>query len=235
MSATQVPARLPLIEEIRFVLSACQYARSARDYAGRFVDALATATGSPCAIWLHWPLHPEEVVAQTGELALHPLLSLCAAHPDGAPFICHDLDEAAIHSVAAAPVMFRSTVTGVLAVINASRYSAADLQLLAFTARTALLEYESRQQADELELTTMARRAADLAHDLRQTLGILEACTCLMEFALAPADPRAREHLDEMHRQIDLAGGIIENSLRGYTARGDASRDLANSAMSMVT
>ena len=131
--------------------------------------------------------------------------------------------------------MFRDSIAGVLAVANGIRpYTAADLQLLAFTGRTALLEYESRRQAEELELSTMARRVADLAHELRQPLSILEACACLLECVL-PADTRGREHLEEIHQQIDLAGGIVERAVRGYTPRLEVSRDLANSAMSMVT
>lgn len=233
MSATHVAAPLPLIEEIRSVLSACQYARAARDYAGQFVTALAASTQSPCAIWLNAPAHLGDVVAQAADIDLPRLLSLCGSMPR----LANDLDgTGGIHSLAAAPVMFRDTVAGVVAVANAARpYTAADLQLLAFTARSALLEYESRQQADELELTTMARRVADLAHDLRQPLGILEACACLLELALTPVDARAREHLEVMHRQLDLAGGIVEQTIHGYAPRLEASRDLANSAMSMVT
>jgi signal transduction histidine kinase len=233
MFATQVLLRPSATEEIRSVLGACQYAPSARDYALQLVRALAAATDSPCAIWLNWPPHPTDVVAQTGDASAGALSALC----DCAPLAANDLaDGSGLHSIAAAPMMFRSSVAGVLAVANrAHAYTTADLALLAQIGRTAVLEFETRVHAEELKLQTMARRVADLAHELRQPLSILEACACLLELVLEPVDPRAREHLDEMHHQLDLAGCSIEQTLRGYAPRLESSRACAKSAISMVT
>ena len=88
MSASQVLARLPLIEQIRDVLGACQYAGNPADYAGQFVAALAAATESPCALWLNWPVRAGNIVAQTECAPRWPLLSLCG----DAPLVANDLD-----------------------------------------------------------------------------------------------------------------------------------------------
>jgi signal transduction histidine kinase len=233
MFATQVPARRSITEQIRDVLGACQYVANARDYASQLIRAVAAATDSPCAIWLDTAMHGQTVVAQTDNAPTGRLLLLCA----GGPCLHNALSDAGgILSIAATPVMFRSSIAGMIAVANSSRpYTSADLQLLSQAGRTALLEYETRVQAAETESETMAKRVADMMHDLRQPLSILEACTCLLEMALAPVEARAREHLDEMHRQLDRASGLMEGAVRGYRVRVDASRDLANAAISLVT
>ena len=233
MSATPVLERLSLTEEIRHILSSCQYAVTAGEYAGQLTAAVAAATESACAIWLDGPPQAPRVAALTGSAPALHLISLCA----GAPLIDHQCGgEAGVHSIAAAPVMFRSSPAGVLAVANgARRYTAADLQLLAFIGRTALLEYEAREQAEELEMKTMARRVADLAHDLRQPLGILEACACVLELVLPQSEARAHGHLQQMQGQIDLAGAILGSAVQSYAPRLDCSRDLANPAISMLT
>lgn len=233
MFATQVLARPSITEQIRDVLGACEYVASARDYASRLIRAVAAATDSPCAVWLDRSMHGHTVVAQTENAPTGRLLSLCAS----GPVLNNELsDGGGIHSIAAAPVMFRSSIAGTIAVGNGSRpYTSADLQLLSQAGRTALLEYETRVQAEQMESETMARRVADMLHDLRQPLSILEACACLLEIALAPVEARTREHLDEMHRQLDRASGLMEDAVRGYRLPVDASRDRANPEMSLVT
>ena len=233
MFATQVLARPSATEEIRDLLISCQYAANAREYAGQVVKALAAATDSQFAIWFDWPVHLSTVVAQTEATISSGLLALCHC----APLIDNDLGHnSGLRSIAAARVIFRSSVAGVLAVGNGARpYTAADLDLLAQTGRIALVQYETRRHAEELELIPTPQQVANLAHDLRQPLGILEACASVLELVLPSAETRAREHIREMHRQLDLAGDIIDQTVRGCTPRVAPSRVCANSAISMVT
>lgn len=219
MLATQVLAPLVVADKIRSVLSACQYAWNADDYAQQLVRTLAIATHSEYAIWLNWPAGQGDPVAQTGgcRTVLSRLRSLC----DCAPRLANDLDERfGIRSIAAAPVMFRSFTVGVLAVANGDRpYTPADLDLLREIGGSALAEYESRERAEALGLPSMPDRMADFIHELRQPLGVLEACACFLELVLPEGEVRAREQLEEMHSQLDVASRILGERARAYAPR----------------
>ena len=237
MPATQVPAHPAVAEEIQDVLSACQYAWNGRDYACQLVLKLAALTDSPYAVWLNWPLSREGIVAQTENLpSPECLLSLC----ERAPLLRNDLEnEFGIHSMAAAPVILRSSMLGVLAVANGARpYAPAVLDLLAGVGRTALVEYECREHAACIGLTGMPQRMAHLVHRLRQPLGNLEASLCFLELVLPAAEPRVNEQIAKMQAQLDLVGEIINEAVQGYARRKAPEAEslvLANSAMSMVT
>ncbi len=225
MFATQVLASSPDPDQVRTLIRSCRFTETSADYVSQIVRSVAAATESQFAIWLEWPVHATTVVAQTNGPVPPGLIALCSR----TPMIASDW-------IVAAPVCFRSTIVGVLAAANGRRpYTSADVSLLSQVGRTAVLEYEIRRQAEALAMEPMASRVANMTHDLRQPLGILEACTCLLEIALPPGETRAREHLEEMHRQLDLAGAIVDEAVAGYTGCLEASRDFTNSAISMVT
>src|SRR5690242_4395904 len=116
MTATQVLANHAIAEKIRGVLTACRYIFSPCEYARRVVRTIASVTHSQYAVWLNWPAGPESVVAETdGFCSRARIPSLCEA----VPRLSNDLDPTAgVRSIAAAPIMFRSSITGVLAVFN---------------------------------------------------------------------------------------------------------------------
>jgi signal transduction histidine kinase len=246
MHATKVLAHPAVAERTREVLSACQYASTPGDYARRVVETLASVTDSEYAIWLNWPAGPESVVAETQGFPFRSrVLALC----DYAPCRCTKLDPRdGVHSIAVAPIMFRSSITGVLAVVNgALPYTPSDLNLLRDVGRTAVLEYEMLERAEALGVATPRQRTADLVHELRQPLGILEACAFYLELVLPASEARAREQLAEMQRQLNRASGILDEGTRVYPRCNsvpvfeepepdeEESRILTNSAMSMVT
>jgi signal transduction histidine kinase len=157
-----------------------------------------------------------------------------------------------IHSVAAAPILFRHSVAGALAVANSSQpYSSADLDLLEEVGRAALLHYESMERAAALDLASPYRGIADIVHDMRQPLSTLGVCTYYLELILPAEAVKAREQLVEMQTQLDCAGRILDEGARGYAPRTappcagvlpepalpEAAESLAltNSAISMVT
>jgi signal transduction histidine kinase len=246
MHATKVLAHPAVAERTREVLSACQYASTPGDYARRVVETLASVTDSEYAIWLNWPAGPESVVAETQGFPFRSrVLALC----DYAPCRCTKLDPRdGVHSIAVAPIMFRSSITGVLAVVNGVLpYTPSDLNLLRDVGRTAVLEYEMLERAEALGVATPRQRTADLVHELRQPLGILEACAFYLELVLPASEARAREQLAEMQRQLNRASGILDEGTRVYPRCNsvpvfeepepdeEESRILTNSAMSMVT
>jgi GAF domain-containing protein len=246
MSATRFLAHHAVAEKVRNVLSACRYIFTPRDYARRVVGTVATVTQSQYAVWLNWPAGPESLVAETEGFAWQArVLSLC----EGVPRLSNDLEPGdGVYSIAAAPVMFRSSITGVLAVANgAILYTPADLQFLEAIGRAAVLEHESLERAETLGLANPRQRDVDLVHGLRQPLGILEACTYYLELILAAGEDRARDQLAEMQTQLVRASSILDKSLQGHApcfsgpglaeteAAETASRFLTNSAMSMVT
>jgi signal transduction histidine kinase len=215
MHATKVLAHPAVAERTREVLSACQYASTPGDYARRVVETLASVTDSEYAIWLNWPAGPESVVAETQGFPFRSrVLALC----DYAPCRCTKLDPRdGVHSIAVAPIMFRSSITGVLAVVNgALPYTPSDLNLLRDVGRTAVLEYEMLERAEALGVATPRQRTADLVHELRQPLGILEACAFYLELVLPASEARAREQLAEMQRQLNRASGILDEGTRVY-------------------
>jgi GAF domain-containing protein len=243
MTATQVLAPTTVADEIRNVLSACRHQRNAADYASRLVQTLAEVTHSQHAMWLNWPANPVCVVAQTA--GLNPLGEYLIAN-ERLRVLANDRSTAdGIRSVAAAPVWFRSLVVGVLAVANGDEpYTPAHVELLEGIGRVAVAENESLQCAEALGLSE-EQRLVDMVHGLRQPLGIMEACAFLLDMSLTPSQIRAREHLQEMLRQLHRASGILDQSAASYASRGSRTDDtepeesdsfvLTNSAMSMVT
>jgi hypothetical protein len=218
MSATQVHAHLAVSERIRDVLGSCQYAHTAQEYARQVVEALAVATHSQYAVWMNWPFEEGIVSQAEGSDALARLLQLCKY----APLLSNDVAPGfGIHSFAAAPVLFRSTTAGVLAVGGGSRpYTTSDLELLEEVGRAALPQYESLVHTESLGITSAARRLADLAHDLRQPLGTLEACAFYLDLILPEDETKAREQLPEMQSQLDAASRLLAESTQGYFSRG---------------
>jgi signal transduction histidine kinase len=218
MPATQVHAHLAVSERIRNVLGSCQYARTAQEYARQVVEALAVATRSPHAVWMNWPFEEGILSQADGSDALACLLQLCKH----APLLSNEIAPGfGIHSLAAAPVLFRSTTAGVLAVGGSSRpYTTSDLELLEEVGRAALPQYESLVHTESLGITTAARRLADLAHDLRQPLGTLEASTFYLDLILPEEETKAREQLSEMQSQLDAASRLLDESTQGYFSRG---------------
>jgi signal transduction histidine kinase len=246
MHATKVLVRHAVAERTREVLSACQYASTPGDYARRLVETLANITSSECAIWLNWPVSPESVVAETqGFPFRRRVLALC----DYAPRRCTKLDPRdGVHSIAVAPILFRSSITGVLAVANGAKpYTPCDLNLLRDVGSMAVLEYETLERAEALGVATPRQRTADFVHELRQPLGVLEACAYYLDLVLPASESRAREQLAEIKKQLDRAGGILDKGSRVYPRCNsvpvfeepepddEESLPLTNSAMSMVT
>ncbi len=245
MTATQLLAPVGVSERVRTVLAACRRERTASDYAQRLIDSLVEVTNSKHGIWLDLPASPGQVVAVTG--GGNPLTRLNIEKK--LPFFEDHLglgDET--QSVAAAPIWFRSSVVGVLAVANGARpYTASDLDLLEAVGRVAVAEHESLLRVEALGLANNQQELTDLAHALRQPLGILEACAYLLELSLPDSESRARDQIGMMHKQLDRASGILDRSTRVYTParsrpRTDErapeesdSRLLTKSAMSMVT
>jgi signal transduction histidine kinase len=215
MHATKVLAHHAVAERTREVLSACQYASTPGDYARRLMETLAGVTNSEYAVWLNWPAGPESVVAETQDFPFRSrVLALC----DYAPRRSTKLDPRdGLHSIAVAPVMFRSSITGVLAVANgALPYTPCDLNLLRDVGRTAVLEYEILERAEALGVATPRQRTADVLHQLRQPLGILEACAFYIDLVLPPSEAKAREQVAEMQRQLDRASGILDEATQAY-------------------
>jgi GAF domain-containing protein len=246
MSATQPLKHHAVAEKIRDVLSACRHILSPRGYALRVVGTIASVTHSQYALWLNWPAGPESLVAETAGFPWRArVFSLCEA----VPRLSNHLEPGAgVHSIAAAPIMFRSSIIGVLAVVNgALPYTPADLDLLSGIGRSALLEHESLERAEALGVTSPRQQTADLVHGLRQPLGVLEACAFYLDLILPAGEDRAREQVAEMQRQLVRASGILDESSQVYAPcapgtgltdpePGEAeSRVLTNSAMSMVT
>src|SRR5207248_7119423 len=138
MDATQVLAHPAVAEKIQNVLAVCQHALTSREYARRLVETIAEVTQSQYAVWLNFPADPDSLVAETrGFSPWSGVLSLCGC----VPRLSNHLDAAyGVHSSIAAPVMFRSSISGVLAVANSARpYTPADLELLAQIGRPAFL------------------------------------------------------------------------------------------------
>jgi signal transduction histidine kinase len=249
MPVTQVPTHPVVSDRIKSVLKACYYARTADDYAHQVVSTLAIATRSQHAVWMNWPLGAGPLAQTEDARVLTRLLCLCKQ----TPLLSNCVQQwSRIGSVAAAPILFRSSIAGVLAVANSARpYTPGDLDLLEEVGRTALVHHESMVRSAALGLTTPARSMADIVHDLRQPLGTLDACAYYLELILPESDARAREQLTEMRSQLDYAGRILDEGARGYALRseepvGDSgeealpepaerSLDFTNSAMSMVT
>src|SRR5215471_10747563 len=129
MIATQVLANHAVSEKIRDALAACRHILSPCEYARRAVRTIASVTHSQYAVWLNWPAGPESLVAETdGFCSRDRILPLCEA----VPRLSNDLDsKEGVHSIAAVPIMFRSSITGVLAVANgALPYTSDDLDFL---------------------------------------------------------------------------------------------------------
>ncbi len=229
MPPTQVPVHPAVVGRVRNILSACQYAETAGDYARALVAALSAEMGAECAIWLDGS--PAGcVVAQTGPCE-SALLRLDACF-DGEPFVSLDL--------AAAPMLFRDVCAGVLAVANSpAGFSLDDLDVLVETGRAALVTYESMERAEALGMAGTRRSLADFAHELRQPLGILEICAFYLDRILPRDDARSREQLERIATQLDCANRIVDERTRRYARRDagetESSRVLTNSAMSMVT
>jgi GAF domain-containing protein len=246
MTATQVLAPVEVSEGVRTVLGACRRERTAGDYAHRLIDSLVELTHSQYGLWLNLPASPGQVVAETD--GLNPL-TRCSIIEEDLPFFQNDccLGDG-IHSVAAAPICFRSSVVGMLVVANSTRaYTSADLDLLEAIGRVAVAEHESLLCTEALGIANNQQKLAELAHALRQPLGILEACAYLLEMSLPDAESRARGHIAMLHRQLDRASRILDRSTKSYTpvrlrpSTGEMepeesdSRFLTKSAMSMVT
>jgi hypothetical protein len=246
MTATQVLANHAVAEKIRGVLTACRYILSPCQYARRVVRTIASVTHSQYAVWLNYPAGPESLVAETDGFCWRArVLSLCEA----VPRLSNELDsKAGIHSIAAAPIMFRSSITGVLAVANgALPYTSDDLYFLEELGRAAVLEHEGLERAETLGLASPRQRTADLVHGLRQPLGILEACAFYLDLILPAGHGPARDQVAEMQRQLVRASAILDESFQTYPCRvsgpdlatmepaENESRVLTNSAMSMVT
>jgi GAF domain-containing protein len=245
MHGTHLLTHIAVAEKTRNVLSACRQTLTSGDYARRLVDTIAEVTQSLYAVWLNWPAGPDSLVAETQEVSLRSrVLSLCACIPR----LSNDRDaDDGVRSIIAAPVMFRSTLQGILAVANSARpYTAADLEFLTEVGRTALLDYENLARAEALGLASPRQKIADLVHGLRQPLGILEACAVYIDLVLPAGEARAREQLAEIQRQLDRASGILDKSAQLYqpyncdpgfedAEPGEESRILTKSAMSMVT
>jgi hypothetical protein len=237
MLAIQVLAPPTVAEEVRNVLSACRHERNADGYARQLVRTLADVTGSQYAVWLNPPQHPACVVAETDQI--HPLIHRLILDAS-LPLLDNQWDLCASGcSIAAAPVQFRGSAVGVLAIVNSSRpYTSRDVEMLEQAGSLAAAEYESLKRAENL---------ANLVHGLRQPLGILEACAFLLDMSLPAGDTRAREQLAEMLRQLERASGILDESTESYAPLGSRPRPeetapeeseslvLTNSAMSMVT
>jgi signal transduction histidine kinase len=163
--------------------------------------------------------------------------------------LSNDLDpQNGLYSVLAAPILFRSSITGVLAVANGARpYTSADLDLLQQTARIAVLEHETLQHTEALGLDSPRQRTANLVHKLRQPLGVLEACAFYLDLIIPAGESKPREQLAQMQRQINRASVILDESSRVHPPCSsdrlldvaepaeDESLILTNSAMSMVT
>ena len=230
--------------------SKCAESLPAHPHAARLrtsvAGTIASVTHSEYAVWLNWPLGPESLVAETEGFRWQArCLSLC----DCVPRLSNDLDPAdGVRSMAAAPIMFRSSVTGVLAVVNGAHPThPPTFDLLNEIGRTAVLEHESLERAEALGLTCPRQRTADLVHGLRQPLGILEACAFYLDLVLPVSQNKAREQLAEMQRQLVRASGILDESAQDYALRDsdpgfeatepaeEESRVRTNSAMSMVT
>src|SRR5215831_1059012 len=105
MSATEVLAHKAVEDKVRFVLDACRHILTPLDYARRVVGEVASITHSQYAIWLNWPASRGSLVAETPGLPCQTrVVALC----QGVPRLANDLDPASgVHSIAAAPVMFR--------------------------------------------------------------------------------------------------------------------------------
>jgi len=205
------------------------------------------------AIWLDGTAARAEVVAQTGcsGIALSRLRSLC----DRAPVLSNVLDiRFGIGSVAAAPMLFRGSMAGVLAVANAAQaYTPADLGVLAETGRAALADYESLLRAEALGITSARQSITDFVHELRQPLGILEACAYYLEMTVTADQIKVREQLLEMQIQLAVTSRILDEGTGSYVPASvrpsfaapelevgpepevETSRVLAHSAMSLVT
>jgi GAF domain-containing protein len=245
MCATQVLASPAAAEKIRNVLRACRHEQNARDYACRLVQSLAEVMNSQHAVWLDWSAGSCSVLAETEGGTLSHWLG---PNPR-VPLLADDRNlYAGIHSVAAAPITFRSSIFGVLAIANGREpYSPSDLGLLEEIGRAALAEYESLDRAEALGMDGIRQSIVELTHGLRQPLGILEACAFLLDMALPSGETRAREQLAEMLRQLDRASGILDESAQPYVSRTSLprpdetdtvesdSRFLTQSAISMVT
>lgn len=244
MFATQVLAPAVVAEKIRDVLSACRHARTAHDYSRRLVQSAAEVTKSEHAVWLSCATDSVVPVAATENGSA--LTRWLGADP-AVPLLVNQWNAYdALHSVAAVPVKFRSTVYGVLAVGNGTHpYTPDDLMLLEEIGRAALLEYERLVRMDAMGFVTDHQRMAEMSHELRQPLGILEACAFLLEMALPASETRTREQLAEMRRQLDRASGILDACLKPHRSRAlradvtgpddRQSLDLTQSAISMVT
>jgi signal transduction histidine kinase len=235
MHATQLLAHPVFAEKIRNVLSVCQRALTPREYARRLVETVADITDSQYAVWLNWPDGPESLVAETeGFSSRHRVLSLCAC----VPRLSNEVDaREGVHSVLAAPIMFRSSITGVLAVANGARpYTPADLDLLREIARAAVLEYETLERTEALGLASAWRQTVDLVHGLRQPLSILEACAFYLDLVLPAGEEKAREQLAQMQKQIDRASGMLDDCAQGHPPEfEEVPGILTTSAMSMAT
>jgi signal transduction histidine kinase len=189
---------------------------------------------------LNCPVGPGCIVAETEDT---PAIVRHAVTDAPLPLLANDWNPCdGIRSLAAAPVRFRASLVGVLAVADGERtYTRSDLDMLEGIGCAAVAEYESLERAEALGMLQRRESMAELIHDLRQPLGILEACAFLLDVSLPPAETRSREQLAVMMRQLDRAGRILNEIASGYApprSRRDyesESRVLTKSAMSMVT
>lgn len=239
MPATQVLAPFA-VEKIRTILSTCRSERTSDSYASRLVTMAAALLQSQHAVWLDWPVGAGCVVAETD--GFNPLGRWLTRH-GCVPMLTNEYCCDGIVSLVAAPIRFRDTVVGILAVANAERpYTHADLRVLEVVASAAVAEYESLRHAESLEMATRPQALAGFIHDLRQPMGVIEACAFLLEMKLPPEGSQ-REQVAEIFHQLDRASRILDTMTRPYTRPCDGETDdepsdnrvFTNSAMSLVT
>jgi hypothetical protein len=233
-----------ITDKVQSVMCACQYARTAEDYVRQFTRATAAAMQSPHVAWVNWPGLPLSLVTRT-EGSEH-LLAVLPELAGQAPVICPSAGRAA-ECIAVVPVLFRSSVTGLLAVAGrVEGYTTRDLDTLIEIARGAILEYENLRYATSVGIARAPQKLAHLIHDLRQPLGAVEAHAFYLGLIL-PDDPDVCEHLGEIQTQIDWASRILDEGTVGYVASGPRPRPAGDtgenvdkrfrtkSAISMVT
>ena len=243
MPATQVFAHPVVAEMIRNVLSTCRCTLTSREYPHRLVETIASVTHSQYAVWLNWPGRHCVVAETEGFPWRNRVLSLCECVPRLSGHAGED-----VHSIAASPIMFRSSITGVLAIANgALPYTTADLHFLDEIGRSAVLDYESLERAEALGIASPRQKTVDLVHKLRQPLGVLEACAFYLDLILPAGEDKARNQLVDMQRQLHRASGILDESLQIYPPCDPGpgleapepteaeSRVFTKSAMSIVT
>jgi len=222
IAALSSERKLSLPRMARAVLLGCQSARSADDFAKRLVSCTAATFGAEFCIWADRGVTELALVACTpgAERLIGCTSGLAKRTLDEGPRVFADLGSAGgLQCLAAAPMRFRSAVTGVLVAGNRpGGFTNEHLEALLVVGRSAVVRYEQLRLAEELAMMPAEGGAAGtiarLVHELSQPLSVIGAAAFYLEMALPPQNEALRPHLEELKQQVDLAALALQDAAR---------------------